>query len=74
MGHEKSLMFKYGRMQRKIPSQLVCGSHGICICLDNMLLGIHVTAGVGFFLHLSHLVHSEDSEVSDSLLYRPRLS
>ena len=32
--YEKSLMFKYGRMQRKIPPWLVCGSHGAC--LDSM--------------------------------------
>ena len=30
LNHEKSLMFKYGRTQRKIPSRLVCGSHGTC--------------------------------------------
>ena len=35
-------------------------------CLDSTLLGVQVTAGLGFFLH-SSLVHTEDS---DSLLYR----
>ena len=40
-------MFKYGRMQRKIPSQLVCGSCGTC--LDSTLLGVQVTTGLGFF-------------------------
>ena len=45
--HEKSLMFNYGRMQRKISSRLVCGSHGAC--LDCMLPGVQVTAGLGVF-------------------------
>ena len=39
LNHEKSLMFKYGRTQRKIPSRLVCGSHGTC--LDCTLFGVH---------------------------------
>ena len=56
-------MFKYGRMQKKIPPQLVCGSHGAC--LDSMLPGVQVTAGLGFFLRSSRLSDSEDS---DSLL------
>ena len=38
VNQEKSLMFKYSRMQRKIPSWLVCGSHGTC--LDSPLLGV----------------------------------
>ena len=42
-------MFKYGRIQRKNSSQLVCGSRGTC--LDCMLLRVQVTAGLGFFLH-----------------------
>ena len=29
--HEKSLMFKYSKMQRKIPSRLVCGFRGTCL-------------------------------------------
>ena len=37
VNHKKSLMFKYSRMQREIPSRLVCGSHGTC--LDSLLLG-----------------------------------
>ena len=45
--HEKSLMCKYGRMQKKISPRLVCGSHGAC--LDCMLPGVQVTAGLGFF-------------------------
>ena len=65
-------MFKYGRMQKKVPSWLVCGSRGTC--LGGTLLGVHVTTGLGFFLHLSHLVHTEDSEDSDSLLYSPQPS
>ena len=56
-------MCKYGGIQRKIPSQLVCGSHSAC--LDCMLLGDLITAGLGFFLHSSHLVDNEDG---DSLL------
>ena len=40
-------MFKYGRMQKKILLQLVCGSHGAC--LDSMLPGVQVTAGLEFF-------------------------
>ena len=53
-------MFKYGRMQRKIPSLLVCGSRGAC--LDSMLPGVQVTAGLGFFLHSSCLSVSDDSD------------
>ena len=45
--HKKSLMFKYGRMQKKIPSRLMCGSRGLC--LDYMLPGVQVTAGLGYF-------------------------
>ena len=45
--HKKSLIFKYGRMQRKISPQLVCDSHGAC--LDCMLPGVQVTAGLKFF-------------------------
>ena len=56
-------MFKYGRMQNKVSSRLVCDSHDAC--LGSMLPGVHVTAGLGFFLRLSHLCDSEDS---DSLL------
>ena len=48
-----SLVFKYGRTQRKMPSRLVCGhgSHGTC--LDCTLLGVQVTAGCTG-LHSSH--------------------
>ena len=44
--HEKSLMCKYGRMQKKISPRLVCGSHGAC--LDCMLPGgsSHRWAGI----------------------------
>ena len=44
--HKKSLMCNYGRMQRKVPSWLVCGSHGAC--LDCMLPGVQVTTRLGF--------------------------
>ena len=69
-GRKKSLIFKYGRMQKKIPSRLVCGSHGTC--LDCMLPGVQVTTGLEFCsafksFNSSDLVYSEDS---DSLLYR----
>ena len=43
----KSLMFRYGRTQRKIPSQLVCGSCGTCA--DHTLPMVQVTAGLGYF-------------------------
>ena len=33
----------------------MCGSHGAC--LDCMLPNVLVTAGLGFFLRLSHLCH-----------------
>ena len=39
-------------MQRKIPSQFVCGSHGACLeCVLRLLLlpGAQVTAGPRFF-------------------------
>ena len=41
-------MIKYSRMQKEIPSWLVCGSHGTC--LDCTLLRVQVTAGLGFYL------------------------
>ena len=43
---EKSLVFKNGRSQKKIPPQLVCGSRGTC--LDSMLLvaSSHRWAGI----------------------------
>ena len=56
-------MFKYVRMQKKISFQLVCGSY--IACLDYMLPGVQVTAGLKFFLHSSHLCDNEDC---DSLL------
>ena len=40
-------MIKYSRMQKEIPSRLVCGSRSTC--LDCMLLGVQVTAALGFF-------------------------
>ena len=40
-------MFKYGRIQKKVSSQLVRHSHGAC--LDCMLPGVQVTAGLSFF-------------------------
>ena len=58
--HDKSLMFKYGRIQKKISPQLVCGSH--VASLDCMLPGVQVTAGLGFFSVFSHLSDSEDSD------------
>ena len=48
----ETLMFNYGRMHKNIPPRLVCGSRGAC--LDCMLPGVQVTAGLGFFLHGSH--------------------
>ena len=70
LNNEKSLMFKYGRMQRKIPSRLGCDSRGTC--LDSMLFGVQVTAGLGFFLQSSHLV-CEDSDSLLCLLCRLRV-
>ena len=61
--HEKSWMFKYGRMQKKIQSRLVCGSHDAY--LDCMLLGVQVTAELGFYMCSSCLCDNEDC---DSLL------
>ena len=58
----KSLIFKYGRMQKKISSQLVSGSHGTS--LECMLPGVELTAGLGIFLCSSHLC---DRENCDSL-------
>ena len=52
--HEKSLMIKYSRMQKEIPSRLVFGSHGTC--LGCTLLEVQVTPGLGFFLHSGHLI------------------
>ena len=56
--HKKEPMFKYSRMQRKIPSCLVCGSPGAHI--DCTLFRVQVTTGWDFFLHSGDLVHSED--------------
>ena len=41
------MLIKYGRMQKRIPSHLVCGSCGVC--LDCALPGVQVTTGMGFF-------------------------
>ena len=46
-------MYKYSRMQRKIPPWLVYGSR------DSMFPGVQVTAGLGFCLRLSV---SDDSD------------
>ena len=51
--YKKSLMFKYGRMQKKIPCWLVCGSCGTY--LVNMLPRVQITVGLGFFLFSVHL-------------------
>ena len=53
-------MCKYGRMQKKIPPQLVCGSRSAC--LDSMLPAceVQVTLGWDFYLRSSHV--SEDSD------------
>ena len=40
-------VFKYGRMQKGIPSWLVCDS--CSACLDGTLPGVQVTTGPGFF-------------------------
>ena len=53
-------MFKYGRIQKKIASQLVCGSCDTCLNL--MLPRARVTNGLGFFLHSSCLFDNEDSD------------
>ena len=55
----KPLMFKYGKMQKVIPSQLVCGSCGMC--LDCTLPGVQVTAGLGLFCAQNHLSDCGDS-------------
>ena len=62
--NDKSLMFKYGRMQKKTVSWLACGSLGAW--LDCMLPGVQVTTGLGFFC--VHVVYV--SEDCDSLLYQ----
>ena len=61
-------------MQRKIPPQLVCGSCGAC--LNSMLPRVQFTAGLGFFLHSSHLNVSDDSDspVVMRCTVEPRLS
>ena len=53
-------MFKYGRMQKKIPPWLVCGSHGAC--LVNMLPGVQVTDFFSVFSSFSYVISSEDSD------------
>ena len=66
----KSLMFKYGRMQKETPSWLVCGSRALVTCLHCTLPGVQVTAGLGFSAFTNHL---SDNENSDSLFNRPSL-
>ena len=40
---------------------LVCGrSHGACMPIDSMLLGVQVTTGLGFFLCSSRLSVSDE--------------
>ena len=56
-------------MRKGNPSRSVCGSCGVY--LDCVLPGVQVTAGLGFFLHSSHLIDCEDS---DSLLHNAYLS
>ena len=43
-------------------TKTVCGSRGMC--LDCMLLRVQITTVLGFFLHSSCLVHTEDSKVT----------
>ena len=50
-------------MQKKILPRLVCGSRGAC--LVNMLPGVEVTTGLGFFSVFSlfsQVISSEDSD------------
>ena len=58
-------MFKYGRMKKEILFWLVCGAHGAC--LDCLLPGVEVTAGLGFFFCVQ-VIYLCDSEDCDSLL------
>ena len=51
-------------MQKKIPPRLVCGSRGAC--LVNMLPGVQVTTGLGFFSEFSSFSQVISSEDSDS--------
>ena len=56
-------MFKYSGTQKKIPPRLVCGSCGAC--LVNMLPGVQVIAGLGFysvFGSFSEVISSEESD------------
>ena len=62
LNHEKSLMFKYGRMQRKIPPQIVCCSYGAC--LNCMLPEVKLPLGRDFLAFKS----LSDSENCNSLL------
>ena len=51
-------------MQKKIPPRLLCGSCGACLVI-NILPGVQVTAGLGFFSVLSsfsEVIRSEDSD------------
>ena len=68
LNHEKSLMFKYRRMQRKIPSRLVYGSCGTCLDCTLIVWGSsHCWAGI--FVCVQIIIVCEDY---DSLLYRLR--
>ena len=70
MKNQKSLMFKCGRIQKRIPPQLVCGSHAAC--LDCMLPGLQVRP-LDWDFFCIQVVYS-DSEDSDSLLHCDRPS
>ena len=59
-------MFRYGRMQKKIPLRLVCGSRGAC--LVNMLPGVQVTTGLGFFTVFSSFSQVISSKTVTALL------
>ena len=54
---------------KKIPSWLVCGYRSMCLQTARCL-AFKSPLGWDCFLHSSHLVHTEDSEDSHSLLYR----
>ena len=68
--YSMSLMIKYSKMEKEIPSRLVFGSH--VAFLDCTLPGVQVTAGLRFFSAFRSFDYV--SEDSDSLLHKPQAS
>ena len=55
--HEKLLMFKYGRLQKKVLSWLVCGSHGAYLdCMLPVWGSSHRQVGTSFYVQVVYVI------------------